>query len=338
MKRLLIILTLLLLASTTYAAYWLNDSYSMGGGLAANKMRTIITRSNGAAVDTVKDSTITATINNIVRFKTWAVDSLVPHCISHVYMTADGDTFPEQVCDIYPTEFSQYARRGVANSQAVRDSMDEAAQFGAGSSGGCPDSVGNAWTIVAWDSVNNVEVTNAIITLKSSVSSSVPLAQATSPFTFTKSSGSAVVVIEANGVTFPVRSFTISGTRVDTINGGGMIVVAAPSPDKATVYGTVDCYSCFVRFTLDAPSAVIDTSTGYLISQKVYDLKTNAAGSFQQALPKTENMIYLSGTQKLHPKWRVVISRTNVALESNWGQPFSIDADSTELNIGELFQ
>lgn len=228
---------------------------------------------------------------------------------------------------------------------AIRDSGEYFAQVGAGGGGGCPDSVGNAWTIVAWDSVNNVPVTDATITIKSSVASAIPLAQASSPFTFTKSSGSAVVVVEANGVTFPVRSFTISGTRVDTINGGGLSVIAPSSPDEATVYGTLIggdgevAANWDVRFTLeDVKANLADTATGQMVVIKVIETSTNGSGYFTKGLLKTENMLYKSGTQFKHPVWRMVASPSDVKVDPRIDFTFSIPSDSTTLDLGLLIK
>lgn len=242
-------------------------------------------------------------------------------------LTETGDTLAGRIPD------STYAKGGVV------DTARNASGLTSGGSGGCPDSIGNAWTITAWDSINNVAVTNAVISLKSSVNSSGVLAQSSSsPFTFTKANGSAAVVVTANGVTFPVRTITITGTRNDTIFGGGIIVAAADSPSEATVYGTVDCPSCYVRFELMAQGAVTDTSTGYLISRKVYNIKTNSIGFFSRSLLKTENLLYQSGTQRLQPKWKITISPTDVVREPLLEQTFSVDSDSTSLDIGGLIR
>ena len=174
---------------------------------------------------------------------------------------------------------------------AIRDSGQYYAQVGAGSGGGCPDSVGNAWTIVAWDSINNVAVDNAVITLKSSVGSAIPLAQAPSPFTFTKSSGSAVVVIEATGVTFPVRSFTVSGARTDTINGGGLSVIVTTNPQLCTIYGQIDrngspVPGVAVSIILTRPDTLTIDSAFIDFNHTVY---SNGAGTWQ------DDVYFLSG-------------------------------------------
>jgi hypothetical protein len=146
------------------------------------------------------------------------------------------DTFREFSYGNTPVDYEKFSR---ASIQAVRDSMDEAAAVGAGASGGCPDSAGNAWTIVAWDSVNNVAVPTSIVTLKSTASSVTPLAQAKSGFTFTAANGTYYVAIQANNVTFPIRSFAVSTSRTDTINGGGLTVLSPSAPNLCAIQGYI---------------------------------------------------------------------------------------------------
>ena len=357
MKKLILLMLAVLCASAL--AYKLPTAWTLGGGLSYDSVRVTIYRpaGHGASLTSVKDTTITGVGTGGNR--TFYVDSLGQHIVRYMYFSTP-DTFREYTYNNIPIDYTEYVRNTLKETidsiYLVMDSLREQSWAEAGTvtlsqadidsivAGVIAGTIGSngtgifAVTLYARDTVNGAFVPGINLTAVSG---------ATNLFATTGSTGAATFNVDAATWTFSALgspytwvpfSRTVAGNITDTITGGGVLVAAAPSPDKATVYGTVDCYSCFVRFTLDAPSAVIDTSTGYLISQKVYDLKTNAAGSFQQALPKTENMIYMSGTQKLHPKWRVVISRTNVALESNWGQPFSIDADSTELNIGELFQ
>lgn len=291
----------------------------------AESLKTAVTTTNKANFGRWTAAQLDSVLNTIkdankVNFGRWSA--------------AQRDSILNSIKDANKVNF------GGTFTQAQVDSLASqlAAALG-GASGGCPDSVGNSWTITAWDSINNVAVPNAVISLKSSVNSPGVLAQSSSsPFTFIKANGSAAVVVTANGVTFPVRTITITGTRNDTIFGGGIIVAAADSPSEATVYGTVDCPSCYVRFELMAQGAVTDTSTGYLISRKVYNIKTNSIGFFSRSLLKTENLLYQSGTQRLQPKWKITISPTDVVREPLLEQTFSVDSDSTSLDIGGLIR
>lgn len=216
------------------------------------------------------------------------------------------------------------------------------AATGTSSSGGCPDSVGDAVTLVAYDSVAGAPIQSAQMALRSSVNGAnlavSPLTGASGAFTFTIASpGTYYVVTRANSVTFPVRTLTVTGAQTDTVNGGGFVVVAAAAPDEASVYGTVDCYYCDVRFTLmSANQSVTDTSTGYLVSETVKDTTTNSAGQFSMPLKKTGNMLYTSGTSRKHPIWNVRISPTDVEKEVRWFKDFEIPSDSTSLHIGEV--
>lgn len=133
---------------------------------------------------------------------------------------------------------SVLARGGIIDSVTYTDTLGSQVESSGSSGGGCPDSVGNAWTISAYDSVNSVAVTNATITLKASAGATLPLAQSShAPFTFTAVDGTYYVTVEANGITFPPRSITISGATSTTMNGGGFTVMAPSSPDVCRVYG-----------------------------------------------------------------------------------------------------
>lgn len=230
---------------------------------------------------------------------------------------------------------SNFGGGSVVISQADIDSIVAGVIAGTSASNGTGI---YALTIYALDTINNHLVQGINLTA---------VAGATTYYATTNNSGyatfnvdSATWTINALGSPYTWVPITrgVAANTTDTINGGGVLVAAADSPSEATVYGTVSCPSCYVRFQLMAEGMVTDTSTGYIISRKVYNLKTNSIGYFSKSLPKTENLVYQSGTKILQPKWKITISPTDVVLEPQVEQTFFIDSDSTSLDIGGLIR
>lgn len=201
-------------------------------------------------------------------------------------------------------------------------------------SGGCPDSVGYAVTLVAYDSLAIEPVQSAQMALRSTVNgidlAVSSLTGVSGAYTFTIATpGTYYVITRAAGMTFPVRTLVVSGAQTDTVNGAGYTVSG-----HAVVVGSVDCIWCDVRFVLESSGQpVTDTSTGLLVTQTVVDTTTNSFGDFTMGLPKTGNMVYMSGTVRKHPQWRVKVSPTDVEKEVKWEKPFDIPADSTTINL-----
>jgi hypothetical protein len=151
--------------------------------------------------------------------------------------------------------------------------------------------------------------------------------------------GKHYLLTNANGVTFALDSVIVADSAmVDTVYGSGFVLAAPSAVDVATVSGQADCYNCNVRFVLDAQGAVTDTSSSQLITRKTYNTKTDANGQFSIELPKTGNLLYQSGTQTKHPKWRILISPTDVIREPRLEMSFEIPSDSTTINLGRLVQ
>lgn len=261
MKKLILII--LLLATTAYG-YRIHVSYSMGSGLTATKVRTIITYGNGNTTATAKDSTITATINvaNSPLEKNWYVpDSLVSYNVTNIYI-ATPDTFIENFYNVMPFEFAQFERGQLTTANAgiavTLDSLDDQVWATAGTvtlsqadidsivAGVIAGTIGSngtgifAVTLYARDTINNAFVPGINLTAVSG---------ATNLFATTGSTGAATFNVDAATWTFNALgspytwvpfSRTVAGNITDTITGGGVTIIPATSPDLATIYGQVN--------------------------------------------------------------------------------------------------
>ena len=258
-----IILMLLLLATTAYG-YRLHVSYSMGGGLTATGVRTIITYGNGNTVATAKDSTITTTISATTSpiEKNWYLpDSLVSYNVTKIYY-CPPDSFIEITENILPFEFPQYQRGQLAAANSgisvVLDSLDDQVWATAGTvtlsqadidsivAGVIAGTIGSngtgifAVTLYARDTINNAFVPGINLTAVSG---------ATNLFATTGSTGAATFNVDAATWTFNALgspytwvpfSRSVSGSITDTITGGGVTIIPVTSPDLATIYGQVN--------------------------------------------------------------------------------------------------
>lgn len=264
MKRILILLTVLLMAASA-SAYRIHVSYSMGGGLVATKVRTFLTYGNGNTVATAKDSTIVTTISASTSpiEKNWYLpDSLISYNVTKIYYTADGDTFVEHIENVLPIEFEQLVRGQLATTTSgvavVLDSLDDQVWATAGTvtlsqadidsivAGVIAGTIGSngtgifAVTLYARDTINNAFVPGINLTAVSG---------ATNLFATTGSTGAATFNVDAATWTFNALgspytwvpfSRTVAGNITDTITGGGVTIIPATSPDLATIYGQVN--------------------------------------------------------------------------------------------------
>lgn len=259
MKKLILII--LLLASTA-SAYRLHVVYSMGGGLTATGVRTIITYGNGNSVATAKDSTITTTISATTSpiEKNWYLpDSLVSYSVTKIYY-CPPDTFVEQVDNVLPIEFERLVRGQFAHldtaTDAIRDSMDEASQtpavtltqedidsISAAVVRGVNTSAGtgiNTVTLYARDTINHVFVSGVYITAVGGVDNLSASTGVNGYATFNCNTATYVFSALGSPYTWVPFSRTVAGNITDTITGGGVTIIPVTSPDLATIYGQVN--------------------------------------------------------------------------------------------------
>lgn len=257
MKKLILIMLAVLTASAL--AYRLPTAWSVGGGMSYDSVRVTIWRpaTAGAAMTNVKDTSITGagTSGNRVFY----VDSLVTHNVRYLYFSSP-DTFREYSYDIMPIEMAQFTRAylsdldtgmttvldtlstqnwGNANVTLTQADIDSIV---AGVIAGTIAANGTgifAVTMYARDTVNGAFVPNINLTAVSG---------ATNLFATTSSTGAATFNVDAATWTFNALgspytwvpfSRTVAANITDTINGGGVVVVAPSSPELCRVYGTL---------------------------------------------------------------------------------------------------
>lgn len=308
MKKLILIVLLL---ATSASAYRLHVVYSVGSGISCTGVRTVITRGNGNTVSSVKDSTITTTINaaNTNVEKNWYVpDSLVSYAVTKMYFCG-ADTFIETVDNVLPIEFEQLMR---GFQKEVTDSLHGNLWATAGTvtlSDADIDSI-VAGVIAGTTAANGSGIFAANIYARDTVNSSfvsginiVAVSGATYLFATTDPTGkatfnvdSATWVFNAAGMPYTWVPFTraVGGNITDTINGGGPLVLPTSNPDMCTIYGVIDrngapAVGAWVEITLTRPDTLtIDTSFVELKTRVV----TNSLGVWQA------DVYYLSGSTR----------------------------------------
>lgn len=204
----------------------------------------------------------------------------------------------------------------------------------------CTGSGLNSVTMYARDTLNDVRVADVNITMTSGAVTYWAWTDTDGKIVFSLDDGDWVATGNDGIRSYVSKTVTVNGTEIDSLNGGGLTVSAPADASLCAVYGTWN-YGEYAKARFELmPSnvAIIDTSTNQYWVGVVRDTVLNASGYVAINLPKTENMIYRSGAQKLHPSWRVRIGKESPT-ENPWiDQTFTIDADSTTLDLAKWFK
>lgn len=269
------------------------------------------------------------------------------------------DSVTQAVMEIQDSVQTQaWASAGVASlpdsvTSAVMEIQDSVQSQSWAATGSGLGTGANSVTYIVRDTTNDVRVSNAMVTIKDTLESTVSAGPTSTGIngyvTVNLDDGTYVALVTANNVTFSTDTFVVSGATTDSIMGYGQMIATAPSSAYCSVYGTLtgagyedggseDVASrWYVRFTLEeAKSNLSDTSATKVVVIKTVDASTDANGYFNVFLLKTGNLLYKSGSAYKQPIWRMVASPVDVKNDPRIDITFSIPSDSTTLNIGGI--